>query len=551
MRTFLRNLCGLGTLATLAIGCSSSPTSVEGGDGGTKPGTDASADVTQGSKVDGGTHEDAHPEASSKDTGTHDALPDAPTCDGSLTPATEPCVISEAYGVFVAPPAAGGDDTAGDGSRAHPYATIDKGLTSASQKRVYVCAATYPASVLVNAAVDGTQIYGGLACPAGVDASTDGSTGHAPWSYSGAPATVAPTAPGFALDVESLVKGAQFEDLAFVAQPGTAAASSSIAVMVNLSMNVSFTRVAATAGAGAAGPTPGTVASNSCLSPAASDTMNGSCSCVDGSSSTGGTGGGYGRHAPGGPLSETPGGNGTSVPATAQNDGTGGDPAEPVGATTGCTSGAAGAPGNAIAPGGSAGAAGTLGATGWVPQAGGDGKTGTPGQGGGGGGPVYASCTGFCLTGGGGGAGGCGGTGGAGAAGGGASIGVAVASSAVTFASVSLTTAAGGKGGDGQAGENGQGGGSGGNGTVCNGASGGTGGGGAGGGGGSGGPSIGIGATGTASVTVDAMAVGRTLPSSFVGGTPGAAGNGGGGGAPQGSAGSDGTNGLAAAVAPL
>ena len=194
-------------------------------------------------------------------------------------------MISETYGVFVAPAASGGSDSTGTGTRTAPYGTIGNAITKAAGKRVYVCDATYTESLTVNAAVDGTQIYGGLVCP--------GDAGTA-WTYAtGTVASVSPTVQGYALDVESLAKGAHFEDVAFTALDGiaTTPGASSIAVMVNASLAVSFTRVKATAGKGVAGTsatpvTPGGAGDNWC--PAATQA---------GSAATGGGGGNNGTCA--------------------------------------------------------------------------------------------------------------------------------------------------------------------------------------------------------------------------------------------------------------
>ena len=319
---------------------------------------DAGVDAT----TDGRTHEGGAPDVSAPDVATSDAKTsdaandvgvDSYTCDGTQPPSTEACVISETYGVFVAPTANGGSDTTGSGSRAAPYATVGHGLQNAAGKRVYVCGATYAEQLTV---ISPVSVYGGLACPTG--ASGD-------WGYTGTAASVAPSVPGYALDVES-VTGAHFEDMAFAstdANAGDAGApgASSIAVMVDASTGVSFTRVSATAGAGMKGGNAGAMPTNAC-----STSLNGgaapaggggttpvSCTCPVFGSSRGGAGG----------ADNEQGGPGTSVPAitgTAPNDGKGGpgaaDPAT-------CGNGDNGAIGVAGAAGLS-GAAGSLSSTG-------------------------------------------------------------------------------------------------------------------------------------------------------------------------------------------
>src|SRR5262249_53401620 len=65
-----------------------------------------------------------------------------PGCDLNGDPKTAPCVVSDAYGLFVS--AAGSD--AGDGSRAKPYATIELAAVEAVKRgkpRVFLCAGAY------------------------------------------------------------------------------------------------------------------------------------------------------------------------------------------------------------------------------------------------------------------------------------------------------------------------------------------------------------------------------------------------------------------------
>jgi len=489
------------------------------------------AGMPEASKAEGGKAEGGKLESGVEDA-MKDVAHDTFTCNGTKSPSEEPCVISEAYGVFVAPPADGGSDS-GAGTRAAPYATITKAIQSANGKRVYACSATYPEALSVTVAVDGTSIYGGLMCPG----SDSGST----WTYvTGTRALVEPSAVGYALDVQGLVKGAHFEDVGFVAQPAPVATSggSSIAVMVSGSTAVSFTRVSAKAGAGVAGVSAAAPATNWCnpatgpqAGAAATGTGGGNsglctCAVATGDNSSGGAGG----------SKALIGSNGGSVPTVTGTvspiDGVAGDGSSTVGSGGVCANGHQGANGAAVTLGGTAGTAGMLGTAGWIPLSAGSGSPGNPGEGGGGGGGNST------VGGAGGGAGGCGGNGGVAGGGGGASIAVAVLSSTVAFASMTLTTSTGGSGGSGAGGEAGQvgapatfGGAAGG----CNGGAGGAGAGGAGGGGGAGGPSVGIAWTGvSSSLTVDGTAVtteaALTSPSTFTsggGGTSGAGGTGG------------------------
>ncbi len=571
-------------LAAAAQGCGGSPspaceggTSCSHGEGG----HDATTDNVPPDTGPPDTGSDAGPDAKDGpgDGPIHDGFDTGPIpCNVNDSPSANPCVITDALGVFVAPPANGGSDTTGNGTRATPYATIGKALASLSGKhRVYVCAATYAESITLGSSFSGLGIYGGLQCPAGSDGgaldagAVDSATG--PWSYNGMAATVAPAGAGYALDAES-VAVADFEDLAFVAQPASAASpgSSSIAVMVNGSLNIHFVRIAAKAGDGADGTSGTTLPSNACASSLAGNSTStsaggagGGCTdtatpgnCPVSGSSQGGSGGDAAA------TSGAAGMRGTSVPAASPmapsyNGGAGGG--ETLSPYSACTGGNPGANG-AAEPGGDAGAAGSLGSTGWQPASAENGGAGDPGQGGGGGGGQAGASS---VGGAGGGAGGCGGSGGAGGRGGGASIAIAIVKSTVVLDAMTVQTGAGGQGGNGGAGEQGQAGGTGGTAspTACAGGNGGQGAGGGGGGGGAGGPSVGIALSGVGILKIDGTVIvppAATLsaPSSFSGGAAGAAGTGGaagaaapGGGSNPGVAGSAGTPGPAGAQAAV
>jgi len=491
----------------VAHGDAKSDGSITKSDGGHDGATDGSGDAHV---PDGGA--DVVQGDSGKDAG----------CSSSLSPSTSPCVVTEEYGVFVAPAKDGGSD-AGAGTRTAPYATIAEGIANAGTKRVYVCAATYAESLVIGTAVDGVQVYGGFACP--------GSDAGAPaWTYvSGTVAAVAPSAAGYALDLESLAKGTHFEDMSFtaVAAMGSTGASS-IAVLVNVSTGVSFTRVTSKAGSGAAGVSPGAPVSNWCAAA-------GQVGQVGELVAAGGAGGGFGncmcavatgdssRGGAGGSV-DSAGNAGIAMPAAAgPGGGTGALGAASPGGSCSVVAGGAGENGSSTT-GGGAGGAGSVGSSGWVPAFAGAGLPGNPGQGGGGGG-------GDDLIGGaGGGAGGCGGNGGAGGGGGGASLAFAVVGSAVTFNAVKLAPGTGGPGGAGADGQAGQTGGNPGGSVVgCNGGPGGAGAGGGGGGGGAGGPSVGIAwHGGTTVLTVDGMvtmsATNLSGASSFIQGMGGGAG---------------------------
>jgi hypothetical protein len=468
---------------------------------------------------------------------------DAATCDPTKPPSEAPCVVSEAYGVFVAP----GGAASGAGTRVSPYGDISYAISRAGGKRVYVCAATYTAPLTLSSVVGGLSIYGGFACPPSEGGTAE--AGAPAWSYTGAPATVAPVARGYALSVVGVTSAVTFEDFAFVALPGLDAGAASIAVFIAGSSDVSFSRVSATAGAGADGANgasadgPG-VASNWCDAGGQAGGTGahvlyggspGVCQCAQqtGVYSYGGVGGSGGSRE--GSDSGTDGG---SVPpvivGAGSKAGHGGPGAQ---GETACLDGYGGANG-AAASVAVAGAPGFLGDGGWAPQAASSGSTGNPGQGGGGGGGGISpgAPTPFGPGGGGGGAGGCGGLGAPGGTGGGGSLAIAVVDSSVRLGGVKLYSAAGGAGGAGGAGAPGQSGGAGATsvGSACSGGAGGAGASGGGGGGGAGGPSLGLGYAGASRVFVNDASVNAADalagPNLFVGGPAGTAGAGGAGG---------------------
>ena len=112
-------------------------------EGGVSDGTSIDA------RGDGGTshHEGGHPDAKSdvhmtKDAGSDvvqtadvgvDAKPDTGGCDPMQPPKAAACVITDALGVFVAPMANGGSDTAGSGTRKRPYASRPRSGRSAAK----------------------------------------------------------------------------------------------------------------------------------------------------------------------------------------------------------------------------------------------------------------------------------------------------------------------------------------------------------------------------------------------------------------------------------
>jgi hypothetical protein len=459
-------------------------------DGSSKPMRDGRVDA----KVDGKGMSDGGADVGTPDGGG-DAKGDVSTCDGTQPPSTTACVISETYGVFVAPAANGGNDTTGSGTRTAPYATITKALSSlGALARVYVCNGSYTDQVTVTGAVG---IFGGLTCGS-IGVGDSGTAG--PWVYaSGTKGTVTGAAPAFALEVNAGSNAVDAEDMEFDGAPGTSASLSSIAAFATGSSNVTLRRVTLTAGTGAAGASGTAGATGTLVSTSvggvvlATPSLNGqpatssaggpatTCTCSVSGTSTGGAGGdstnaGAGQN--GLPAQSTP------TPATATGAGSTEGECSSVG-----TNGAFGSSAvPTIAGDGASAIVGTVDASGWHPGSGVVGTNGGPGQGGGGGGGVIGG------NGGGGACGGCGGVGGGFGTGGGGSIALLAFDSPVQLFSATLTSSTGGAGGGGAGGGAGIAGGArgAGTGTACNGGNGGLGSTGGAGGGGAGGVSIGI-----------------------------------------------------------
>ena len=422
---------------------------------------------------------------------------------------------------------------------ASPLLTVNEGIALAmtQKKRVYVCLGTYSETLSLTNADDGLKVYGGLDCTNG-------------WKYVGTPATGATVvatpggtpAPATALTVTgAMTTGVGFQDVGFTSPDGVTAGDSSVVVFVTSGAKLSLTRGVVTAGKGIAQPTAGTNSNWPNTSTPAGTPMNGGTvggaggtnTCVDGTTSTGGSGGSFSS------SNWQPGNNGLSVPAVSSpliNEGDGGGT---------CTPGTIGAMGAAPTQGGSgATSAGSLTLSGWsLGGTGSAGSRGNPGQGGGGGGGAAASIPG---AGGGGGAGGCGGGSGAGASTGGSSFGVLAYQAALTLTNVTINTGAAGGGGTGGAGQAGQSGASGASeDTDCAGGPGASGTAGTGGGGGAGGHTIGIAWLGATGPTVNGTVV-TADQATFTGITTGTKGAGGGGGkdgngSPSGGPGSDGS----------
>jgi hypothetical protein len=545
----------LSTLALAAYGCGqTSSGSCE--DTATCAATDSGGDHTAPDA-------DAAPEAEGALDAGVDAADagdgfDGHACDPTKTPAQDPCVISDMYGVFVSPTGRSG----AAGTMSDPFSRVADAIAAATGEsdRVLACAGSYDEALTLGSSspqdagsIDlqdaeseaaqeeaafsgGVTLFGGLDCANG-------------WQYTGAKAILAPMTRGAALTVKGLAVGLTFEDFGFHAVPATESGESSIAVFASGSAapGLVLIRCELVAGAGQ----PGTDATA---------VMGFDAGAPPGQPGTANGGGGNAPNTCGGVAMASVGGAG-GQPGAAGGDGQDGTP----GPSNKGTEADCGGGNGSVGVGGGAGAGASswaaFGQNGWVTTWGASGGPGAVGQGGGGGGSVDNSGGGA-----GGGAGGCGGAGGAPGTGGGSSVALLVYQSSVDLEQCSITTDNAGRGGNGATGEIGELGGTKGlvvAGTGCAGGKGGSGGSGGGGGGGAGGLSVGVLWSGTAP-TIDGSPVGQAVAADAGGttgtlsqvnvGTAGAAGMHGSGGAavtPGANAGTDGTDGKPGAAAAV
>src|SRR6185369_15661069 len=319
-----------------------------------------------------------------------------PTCDPTLSPSVEACVVSNEFAIFVDP--AGKESAAG--TKTSPVNTITKAIQLAGNDKIVIaCNATYDEQVKI---LGRARIYGGFTC----------SGSAAPWTYeAGKRAKVAPTARGFAVNVAAGAAEVDIEDVEFDAKDGVDSGESSVAAFVKESTNVALHRVKLVAGKGVDGA-DGTrtdvvfpIQSELNGKPANGDAGGAfnPVTCTAGGNTRGGRGG------DGGANSATSGGSGTPD--------LGGGQAGMVGScgSTGTGKDGADAPPQPPSPG--AAKLGAITPAGWIGTSGTDGAPGIPGQGGGGGAGAGAGGGGGV-----GGAGGCGGIGGTGGKSGGSSI---------------------------------------------------------------------------------------------------------------------------------
>lgn len=195
---------GLVVIAFSAVhaGCSSSESypgdraPAGGGIGGTM--------ATGGTSGMGGTGETAGSTGSAGGTTTTTGTP-LLMCDPSVD-----SVVDEGCGVFVS--SSKGDDMAGDGTKANPFATIAKAVSAVGDMgRLYLCAEDFVEAVSVS---NGVVIHGGLDC----------SDMKWPWVGNMTKTKIAPNQGEIPLTVDSQV-ALTVEDVAFEATARTCRAA--------------------------------------------------------------------------------------------------------------------------------------------------------------------------------------------------------------------------------------------------------------------------------------------------------------------------------------
>jgi hypothetical protein len=462
-------------------------------------------------------------------------------------PTKDAALVRDECGVFTSAGAAAG----GNGTKAHPFATLAEAVTEAqsSGKRVYACAPSakgFSEAVTIAASI---EVFGGFNC--------------ANWGWSKAERTALDgPADKVALTFANGANGAKVVGFAVTAASPSDMKSggSSVAVAV-ADVDVTLEGCdlkASDAADGKDGQPPTGLATKGADAPklpadggptdactleaGVAGGMGGATTCDDGDTA-GGKGGGGGITSANSGYGVS-GGDGT--PAGNVNHGVGAD------ATNDCIDGTKGENGDAggVSPGGSA-AGDAISLSGISNNDNTDGKAGTKAQGGGGGGgarsgtfckPASSVVDGPGASGGGAGAGGCGGKGGSGGKAGGSSIAILSLGTKLVLNGVTLAVGKAGNGGSGAIGQGGASGGHGADGGSASGLSGSKAGckGGDGGAGGDGGP--GSGGRGGHAIGIAFAKTPSAAPAivTFTGGTIGGA-----GGAPGAASGNSGEQGRA------
>jgi hypothetical protein len=163
----------------------------------------------------------------------------------SMLPPTESLCVNDSVALLVS---SRGTDLGATGKRGAEFRTIGAALRAAAKggpKRIYVCddgtayAETIAIDVGADAALDGVAIYGDFDC--------------ADWTYQATRRAKIAPASGPALSLKGATTGIRLVDLELVSANATGAGASSIAAIVDSSMNVVFERLKITAGAGTDG----------------------------------------------------------------------------------------------------------------------------------------------------------------------------------------------------------------------------------------------------------------------------------------------------------
>ena len=377
------------------------------------------------------------------------------TTDGGVAPGTDAVYVSSSKGIAT-----------GDGSKAHPFASLDVAIAKAGKLPVYACAETYAEQVHF---LNGVNVYGDYDC-------------NAAWSKSTAHAKIAPPVSPAAL-ATNITSATHVEAVDIVAPDFTDKSQSSIALFANAAPALTIKNATIHAGTGGKGAdgTAGIQLTDSSTKNGADAWADGVCTgtlcgitlakktaqpaggtnaCIGETGHDPGPGGTGGN--PGEFLSQQFGLNNWIWGAVNSDNSGPGLPTTPTSQT---------AQGGAVGIGGSTGAAGangkdgqsgldfgTITATTYLPSGGTSGTAGDPGQGGGGSGgykpldtdypaSTHQNYSGWGEPGAGGGAGGCPGLPGLPGRGGGASFGVIAFGAGLTLDTVTIETSKGGDGG--------------------------------------------------------------------------------------------------------
>ncbi len=164
-----------------------------------------------------------------------DAAPPPPPKAPVVTGTPDDSEINEMLGIFVAPSGAAN----GDGSRAHPLATVQAGIDRARLvgKRVYACTGTYKEALVI---ADSISVIAGLDCSAPI------------WKTGAARSRIeAPTSP--AVRAKDITSPTRLEGLDILAPNATAAGASSIGVFADHSPAITLAKSSVKAGDAASG----------------------------------------------------------------------------------------------------------------------------------------------------------------------------------------------------------------------------------------------------------------------------------------------------------